>query len=111
MSVRWLLREATEEERDQLYAVHRSAMRSCVKATWGPWDDSWQADQFFERFGVARWHIIEVNRAIAGMVSWEETPDEIFLGSIEIHPRFQGRGIGTAVIRSLAEDSRRRESL
>ena len=27
---------------------------------------------------AARWCVIEVNRAIAGMVSWEEMPDEIF---------------------------------
>lgn len=106
VAVRWRLRDATEEERGVLFALHRSAMRSYVEATWGLWDDSWQADHFFEPFSAARWCVIEVNRAIAGMVSWEETPDEIFLASIEIHPEFQRRGIGTAVVQSLAEDAR-----
>lgn len=81
-------------------------MQRYVEGTWGLWEESWQIERFVENFETAKWRVIEVAGVIAGMVSWEETPTEIWLGSIEVHPRFQGRGIGTAVIRLLAEDAR-----
>jgi hypothetical protein len=91
MSARaWKLRAATEDDRAVLFEVHCDAMRPYVEATWG-WDDEEQAGLFAERFRAAAWQVIMVGSETAGMVSIEETQDEIWLASIEIHPRFQGR--------------------
>jgi GNAT superfamily N-acetyltransferase len=37
------------------------------------------------------------------MLSFEERDDEIFLASVELLPRWQGRGIGTAIVSLLLD--------
>jgi ribosomal protein S18 acetylase RimI-like enzyme len=96
----WKLRAATEDDRAMLFEVHCVAMRPYVEATWG-WDDEEQARMFAERFRAAAWQVVTVGDETTGMLSIEESQDEIWLASIEIHPRFQGRGLGTAIVRSL----------
>ena len=104
--VAWKLRAATEDDRAALFEVHCAAMRPYVEATWG-WDDEEQARMFAERFRAASWQVVTVGSETAGMLSMEENADEIWLASIEIHPRFQGRGLGTAIVRSLLTRSAR----
>jgi hypothetical protein len=86
----WKLRAATEDDRAMLFEVHCVAMRPYVEATWG-WDDEEQARMFAERFRAAAWQVVTVGDETTGMLSIEESQDEIWLASIEIHPRFQGR--------------------
>jgi ribosomal protein S18 acetylase RimI-like enzyme len=99
----WTLRAATQVDVELLFPIHRAAMRAYVEATWGQWDDDWQKKRFVDKLDSAGWHVIDVAGEIAGMVSWEDKPSVLRLADIEIHPRFQGKGIGTAIIRSLAE--------
>jgi GNAT superfamily N-acetyltransferase len=33
------------------------------------------------------------------------TPEKVFIGGIQVHPAFQGRGIGTAIITALLEEA------
>jgi ribosomal protein S18 acetylase RimI-like enzyme len=99
----WRFRAASKGEVESLFEIHRAAMRRLIEATWGEWDDEWQKQLFFDAFDSARWQLVDVAGGIAGMVSWEERPNELWLASIEIHPRFQRKGLGTAIIRLLAE--------
>lgn len=41
-----------------------------------------------------------------GALSVEETGDALFLADVEIAPEWQGRGIGSAIVRSLQERAR-----
>ena len=50
--------------------------------------------------------IIEFNGAPAGRFRVVRFPDRIFLGGIQIHPAFQGNGIGTHLITALIQESR-----
>lgn len=50
--------------------------------------------------------IIEFNGAPAGRFRVVRFPDRIFLGGIQIHPTFQGNGIGTHLITDLIQESR-----
>jgi ribosomal protein S18 acetylase RimI-like enzyme len=49
---------------------------------------------------------VEVDGKEAGVLSVEDSSDELFLADLEIHPRWQGRGIGSAVVRSLQDEAR-----
>ena len=96
----WSLRTATVEDRDFLFDLHRVTMGSYIDSTWG-WDDRTQESLFDEHFVPDSCQIIQVNAEDAGVLAVEETDPEIWLGLIEIHPRWQGKGIGTSVIHSL----------
>lgn len=68
------------------------------------------ADGINESFGndepESTLSIIEVDGAPAGRFRVVRFPDRIFLGGIQIHPAFQGNGIGTHLITTLIEESR-----
>ncbi len=48
---------------------------------------------------------IVVDDIWVGVLQVEEAPDAIHLAQLELLPAFQGRGIGTAVVRSLQEQA------
>jgi GNAT superfamily N-acetyltransferase len=100
--MQWRLRAATPADRDFLFTLHEAAMRPYVDATWG-WDDAEQKQMFDRSFDPANQEIIDVAGKDTGMLAVEETADEIWLGVIEIHPNFQGRGLGADIIRSVLD--------
>jgi ribosomal protein S18 acetylase RimI-like enzyme len=100
--MQWTLRPTTADDRDFLFALHRAAMRPYVDATWG-WDDAEQARMFDQNFDPASHEIVRLDGVDAGMLAVEETDEEIWLAVIEIHPRFQRRGLGTEIIQSVLD--------
>jgi ribosomal protein S18 acetylase RimI-like enzyme len=98
----WHLRPALAGDREFLFELHRAALGAYVEATWG-WDDDAQRRMFDDRFAPDGVDVIEVEGEAAGMVSFEERDDEIFLASIELLPRWQGHGIGTAIVSLLLD--------
>jgi ribosomal protein S18 acetylase RimI-like enzyme len=50
--------------------------------------------------------VIEFNGTDVGRFRVVRFPDRIFLGGIQIHPEFQGKGIGTHLVTALIEESR-----
>lgn len=98
------LRPATDADYDVLYALHVAAMRDAVDATWG-WDDAFQARHFRERWNPQGRQILTVDGEDVGVLALSSGDAERFLSLIEIHPRYQGRGIGTRVIRGAIADA------
>jgi ribosomal protein S18 acetylase RimI-like enzyme len=95
----WELREATDDDREFLFRVHRAAIRESVEALWG-WDEELQRRLFDERFGREPYQMIEVDGENAGVLVVEEG-DEVFLKLIELLPAAQGQGVGSSIIRTL----------
>jgi ribosomal protein S18 acetylase RimI-like enzyme len=75
-------------------------MRSYVEPIFG-WNDTKQGALFDQSFSPAECQVIRIDGEDAGVLEVAETPEEIWLTLIEIDPRWQGSGIGTAVVRSL----------
>jgi ribosomal protein S18 acetylase RimI-like enzyme len=100
VAAEWHLRPATDADRDFLFDLHRQAIRDYVQPLWG-WDEVAQQRLFDERFVVRRYQVIQVEDENIGVLQIEERPGEIVLDLIELLPAWQGKGIGTAVIRSL----------
>lgn len=103
----YTLRPATLDDYDFLFALHRSAMREYIEAIWG-WHEGWQAEYFQKKFDPTTTQIIVINGVDAGVLVFEERPDEVYIGLIELLPAYQRRGTGTAIIRQLATDAHRR---
>jgi GNAT superfamily N-acetyltransferase len=78
-----------------------------VDAIWG-WDDQVQRDFHARAFHPDRWQIITVGGADAGMLDVEYRQAEIYLGRIEIHPDYQGGGIGTRLVTALINEAGRK---
>lgn len=96
------LRQATTADYDFLYDLHRQAMRPYVDATWG-WVEAWQEEYFRKKFDPAPRQIIQVAGQDIGVLVYEDKPDHRYLALLELLPAYQGRGIGTAVVKDLLQ--------
>jgi len=98
-------RQATQEDADFLYRLHRAALRNYVVQTWGEWDEGWQKTQFLERFCAEYSLILIVEGQDVGVLRLERGPDEWFVAVLEILPQWQGKGIGTSVLQSILKEA------
>jgi ribosomal protein S18 acetylase RimI-like enzyme len=94
------LRQATAADYDFLYDLHVSAMREHITATYG-WDEAFVQNHFRDHFDLTRSQIVVVNGREAGVVAVERRSSEVYLANIEVMPAYQGRGLGTAIIRDI----------
>src|SRR5215813_672502 len=99
------LRPATPADSEFCYQLHKAAMGGYVTAIWG-WDEQRQRDFHARSFNPGRWQIITTGGADIGMIDVEHRPGEIYLSRIEVHPSYQGHGIGTRLISALIDEAR-----
>jgi ribosomal protein S18 acetylase RimI-like enzyme len=100
MAAKWHLRPATDADRDFLFDLHRQAIRDYVEPVWG-WNDVAQQRLFDERFASRPYQVIQAGSEDIGVLQLQDRPGEVVLDLIELLPAWQGKGIGTAIIRSL----------
>lgn len=81
-------------------------MREVIEKTW-EWDEAWQRNDFDRRFGEYVVSIIEREGRPAGALWLESKPDSIYIHELQVLPEYQGRGIGTAVVRRLIDEASR----
>jgi ribosomal protein S18 acetylase RimI-like enzyme len=101
----WRLRAAQEADRAFVFRVIRATMREYIHRTWG-WDDGWQREHFAAVFDPRGLCIVVVDGHDAGVLEVYRNPDALYLANIQIVPEFQGRGVGTDIIRGLMERAR-----
>jgi ribosomal protein S18 acetylase RimI-like enzyme len=98
------LRRAAESDKPFLYQLQCLTMRRHIETTWG-WDEAWQKDDFEHRFERCAISIIEDAGESIGSLWLEERPTALYIADIQVLPEWQGRGIGTAVLRSVIADA------
>jgi ribosomal protein S18 acetylase RimI-like enzyme len=96
------LRPATSADSQFCYTLHRATLGPYVEAIWG-WDEATQLAYHERGFEPTGTRIITVDDHDAGSLSVEYRPGEIYLGRIELHPEYQGRGIGSQLIQTLLD--------
>lgn len=101
------LRPATDEDFDFLCQLHQLTMRSLVEATWG-WNETYLEHQFRSDWNPSQRHIVVVGGRDVGTVTVEEGSAEVFLDFIAIHPDYQGRELGTVIIRDILNAAHQR---
>lgn len=104
----WTLRPVTAGDRDFVVEVNRLAIGPYLEAAFG-WDATAQSAYFDERFDAAGGQVIEVDGVDVGELLVDERPDELDLVRIALLPDWQGRGIGSAVVRTLVARARELE--
>ena len=96
------LRAATPEDAEFLFRLLKATMREYVEQTWS-WDENWQRAYFQERFDPAKNQIVVLDDRDIGVIAAERREDEVFLSSLYILPEYQGRGIGTLLIKAVLD--------
>ena len=100
------LRSATVLDRERLYDIHREALGPYIEQTWG-WDEDWQDENFRKTYDITGLSVIQCDGREVGFMQVSRARDATVLQNIEIEPAYQGRGIGTMLVRALVEDARR----
>ena len=100
-------RPAVDTDLDFLYELYKAAMMPYLVDAFGPWDEDQQREEFRKCFNPAEVRVIQWDGADAGAVHVQERAEELFIASIEVLPRFQRRGIGTAVVRDVLAQAAR----
>ena len=98
------LRRATPADSEFCFQLHKAAMGDYVAAIWG-WDEQRQREYHARSFNPGHWQIITTGGTDIGMIDVEYRPAEIYLSRIEVHPSYQGRGIGTRLIGALIDEA------
>jgi len=93
------LRPISEADHPFLWDLHIATMRAYVEPIWG-WDEETQRRLVYERSRPTERLIIEVEAVAVGHLERVLEPDAIIIGNIQVHPDFQGRGLGTRVIQA-----------
>ena len=99
------LHDAGEADLPFLRELRRITMMEAVTRQ-HPWVDEEQDRRVAVHLASAK--IITVDGCFAGMVKVLRNRSRIRLSQIQLLPEYQGRGIGTAIIRELQEECRQR---
>jgi ribosomal protein S18 acetylase RimI-like enzyme len=97
------LRAARPDDEEFLFALHRSAMRDYVEATWG-WDERWQRAHFAATYAPERHAVIVRTKPVPadiGRISLTRHWRKLFLRDLELAAVERNHGLGTAMIREL----------
>jgi ribosomal protein S18 acetylase RimI-like enzyme len=100
-------RPARGDDYEALFRLHVASMRDYVAATYG-WNDQVQESMFRDHWARDRpgLRVLLDRDEIVAAYRVDRRAFEIYLGSIEVAPPHQGKGIGTAVIRALLAEAR-----
>lgn len=105
MTPAWTLSPATADDRDFIVEVNRLAMGPYLEATFG-WDEAAQSAYFDESFDASGGEVIQVDDVEVGELLVDVRSDELVVVRLALLPRWQGRRIGSAIVRALIERAR-----
>jgi ribosomal protein S18 acetylase RimI-like enzyme len=104
------LRQRIAQPADHDFAreTHHLGYRDVSERQFGPWDEL-QQDAYFETaWARGLTTILLLHEAPCGYAVIQDLPAEVHVGELVIHPRYQGRGVGTAVMQQAMERASQR---
>lgn len=99
------LRPTSHEDRHLLFDIHKAAMGPLIEELFGPWDDDTQWAYFDRWHRLEDTYVVQVEDADVGLIGLERRSAEVYVTRIEVHPDWQNRGIGTAVLRRVIDEA------
>jgi ribosomal protein S18 acetylase RimI-like enzyme len=101
-------RRALPSDAELARRVHHDAYREAVERQFGAWDEARQDRFFAAAWAAAEHEILLCDGVPCGYVCVEEHADHVLVREIAVAPAFQGRGIGSAVLRETQARARAR---
>jgi tryptophan synthase alpha chain len=87
-----------------LYELKKLVLRVYVEQIWG-WDEAVQLQYHAANYHPEQTHIIEIAGERVGTVEITEREKEIFICSLYLLPAYQGKSIGSGIIRSCLQQA------
>lgn len=84
-----------------VHAIYNQAYRDAVERQFGPWNQAEQDVFFKDAWDKQEAQVITYGGVVCGFVVITNQPDSIFVYEIILSPDFQGKGIGTSILREL----------
>ncbi|MBT0771728.1 GNAT family N-acetyltransferase [Kineosporia sp. J2-2] len=99
----WSFRPATAEDVHRIADLKVLVIREHLERL-RPWSEDSAREYLYVRYVPGNTRIIEVAGEFAGSVALRQEPDCRWIEQFYLYPRFQGRGIGGAVLGALLEE-------
>jgi ribosomal protein S18 acetylase RimI-like enzyme len=99
--------QVDKTDQEALFHLHKQTLGPYVDQIYG-WDDAEQEGFFDAKFDPPACKWIVVDGVRVGVIKYQDNGDHLDIDRIEIYPKYQGKGHGSAAInRVLSEASRR----
>jgi len=95
------LRPAAESDFETVFAITMATMRAYVEATWGIWDEAEHRSRIRDSFEPSTHRLVHVDGQLAGLLAVKVHAEHVQLVKLFLLPSFQGRGIGTQLVRQV----------
>ena len=95
------LRPATEADYQFCYGLLKQNMFELFSRHWG----GWKPDAFRQDFCPANITIVTIEGRDVGYFSLKETETGLYLENIQLLPSFQGKGVGTIILKRILQDN------
>lgn len=96
----YCLRPATSGDFEFVFQLNKANMRKYVELV-RVWDDEAERADMYRKFIPGHDSIVQIDGKDIGVFTVEYRDSEIYLNHIELLPAFQGKGIGTVLIRKI----------
>ena len=101
----YTLRQATERDFYQLLRIRNQVLREYIEYVRG-WDEEREEVRFRGNFDPVTTRVIESHDHVIGFIGVRPENDVLYIAQAYIIPEYQGRGIGTALIREVLSRGR-----
>jgi ribosomal protein S18 acetylase RimI-like enzyme len=101
--MKFFLIKASEADSDFVYQLKKIVLKEYVQKTWQLWDEDFQRRFHKENYNTTHIKIIKVEETSAGTIDVREGNENIFISGLYILPQFQGKGIGSSILKELID--------
>lgn len=108
--VEFSLLTAFEDDKEFIFEAFKTTMREYVEWAWG-WDEEFQRNGFWTHLPVQNFKLVYVAGSKAGALYIEESEKCHFIRTVFLQPRFQGLGVGSALLAQEATRARNAQKL
>lgn len=95
------LRPAAPDDAEILFRIHMASMGDYLAQAFGSWEEDFAREQHRNWLRGGRAQAVMMGDQVIGALDIDWQPDSAVLSRIEIDPEFQGRGVGSAIVRDL----------
>jgi ribosomal protein S18 acetylase RimI-like enzyme len=101
----YTLRPAADADYEYLYRLNEATMRVYREQVYGPWDEAFERRRLADHFRPDSTRILVIDGRDAGMIDVRVGETSVNLANIRIAPEYQGRGLGSHIVRGVLQDA------